>query len=209
MPKIQILAEAYFLEPNSSNRKHLVLASTPLVRSIIHRLNVPSHPCLSFEDLEGIGLLGLLESIDRYDPGRGASFMSYAYGRIHGAMVDYLRLVDVLPRRRRSAVAGPETGRSGGGFRSGRRAVRRGAGRSHPPPHHEPERSGGPAGGDLNRRRTPPPPTPPGIRRLQSTNQPRPPDPRSRRQGVAGTAIARPRPVNLTRTRRRASNGRR
>lgn len=105
MQDIQALAEQYHAVPTAENREAIVMASMPLVRSIISRLHIPSHPCLAFEDLQGVGLLGLIEALDRYDPERGVRFASFAYNRIRGAVIDYVRLVDVLPRYRRRDVS--------------------------------------------------------------------------------------------------------
>ena len=81
------------------------MAAVPLVRSIVGRLSIPDHPLASREDLENVGLLGLLQALDSYDTGRGTPFVSYAYGRIRGALVDYLRSIDALPRERRRLLA--------------------------------------------------------------------------------------------------------
>lgn len=82
-----------------------MLAAVPLVRSLIGRLSIPDHPLATREDLEDVGLLGLLQALDSYDPERGTPFVSYAYGRIRGALVDYLRSIDALPRERRRRLA--------------------------------------------------------------------------------------------------------
>lgn len=105
MRDIQALAEVYFGDPSPENREAIVMAAVPLVRSIIGRLRAPSHPCMSYEDMQGVGLLGLIEALDRYDPARGVRFASFAYSRIHGALIDFIRLVDVLPRYRRRNVS--------------------------------------------------------------------------------------------------------
>lgn len=81
------------------------MAAVPLVRSLIGRLSIPDHPLATREDLEDVGLLGLLQALDGYDPERGTPFISFAYGRIRGALVDYLRSIDALPRERRRMLA--------------------------------------------------------------------------------------------------------
>jgi len=50
-------------------------------------------------------MLGLLQALDGYDPERRTPFVSYSYGRVRGAVVDYLRSIDVLPRERRRRLA--------------------------------------------------------------------------------------------------------
>ncbi len=102
---LQRFAVQYIESPCEKNRSSVVSAAVPLVRSIVGRLSIPDHPLASREDLENVGLLGLLQALDSYDPTRGTPFVSYAYGRIRGALVDYLRSIDALPRERRRRLA--------------------------------------------------------------------------------------------------------
>lgn len=102
---LQQLAESHAKDPSPANRDAVVRAAVPFVRSLVARINVPYHPLASREDLENVGLLGLLQALDGYDPHRRTPFVSYAYGRIRGAVVDYLRSIDVLPRERRRRLA--------------------------------------------------------------------------------------------------------
>src|SRR5690554_63866 len=102
---LQRLAEQNASDPTPANREAVVLAAIPLVRSIIGRLSIPDHPLATREDLEDVAILGLLQALDGYDPARGTPFVSYSYGRIRGALVDYLRSIDALPRERRRRLA--------------------------------------------------------------------------------------------------------
>jgi RNA polymerase sigma factor for flagellar operon FliA len=74
------------------------------VRYLANRIasRLPAH--IDVEDLVQVGLVGLLQSADRYDPSRGVKFQTYANRRVEGAMLDYLRSLDWRPRsvRRRS-----------------------------------------------------------------------------------------------------------
>jgi len=102
---LQQLAVDYARDRSASNREAVVISAVPLVRSVVGRLNIPDHPLAAREDLENVGLLGLLQALNGYDPERGTPFVSYAYGRIRGALVDYLRSIDALPRERRRRLA--------------------------------------------------------------------------------------------------------
>ncbi|MGD0838006.1 MAG: FliA/WhiG family RNA polymerase sigma factor [Polyangia bacterium] len=55
-----------------------------------------------YDDLWSAGALALLEAARRYDPGKGASFATFAEHRVRGAMIDELRSMDHLPRRLRN-----------------------------------------------------------------------------------------------------------
>ncbi len=107
-PDLQAVVERYLADPTPLHREGAVLAGIPLVRSLIGKVTVPDHPLASAEDLESAGLVGLVEALDRYDPVHGATFMTYAYLRVRGAIVDYLRSLDVLSldKRKRVAAAG-------------------------------------------------------------------------------------------------------
>ncbi|TDI68822.1 MAG: FliA/WhiG family RNA polymerase sigma factor [Bacteroidetes bacterium] len=102
---LQSHAVTFVESPTEENRTAVVVAAVPLVRSIVGRLSIPDHPLASRDDLENAGLLGLLQALDSYDAERGTPFVSYAYGRIRGALVDYLRSIDALPRERRRRLA--------------------------------------------------------------------------------------------------------
>jgi len=100
---LQPLVESYLDEPTSANREAVVMAGLPLVRSIIGKVSVPDHVLASSEDLESVGIVGLLEALDNYDPEK-ARFATHAYRRIRGNIIDYLRSIDVLSREKRKKM---------------------------------------------------------------------------------------------------------
>ena len=104
-PDLQALVERYHADPTPLHREAAVLAGVPLVRSILGKVAVPDHPLARAEDLESAGLVGLVEALDGYDPGRGVRFMTFAYLRVRGSIVDYLRSLDVLSLDKRKRVA--------------------------------------------------------------------------------------------------------
>lgn len=102
---LQAAAEAYCAQPTPENRQAVAIAVLPLVRSLARRMVVPDHPLATREDMENAGMLGMLQALDSYNPERGTSFASFAYARIRGAFVDFLRTIDLLSRDRRRKVA--------------------------------------------------------------------------------------------------------
>jgi RNA polymerase sigma factor for flagellar operon FliA len=54
---------------------------------------------MEFDELVALGNAGLAEAASRYDPARGATFPTFAWYRIQGAIVDGLRRNTQLPRR--------------------------------------------------------------------------------------------------------------
>jgi RNA polymerase sigma factor FliA len=83
-------------------RQDLISEHMPIVRSIARRIHeqLPAH--VSEDDLYGAGVIGLLESVDRFDPSKGVLFRTYAQHRIRGAVLDSLRSLDWSPRQLRS-----------------------------------------------------------------------------------------------------------
>src|SRR5438876_144249 len=54
---------------------------------------------VEFEELVALGNLGLADAAKRFQPDRGASFSTFAWYRVQGAIVDGLRKQSNLPRR--------------------------------------------------------------------------------------------------------------
>jgi RNA polymerase sigma factor for flagellar operon FliA len=68
---------------------------------VLHQMSLPSNSILNTEDFLNIGILGLHEAIERYEPTRGVKFESYAIPRIRGIIQDELRKLDWLSRTAR------------------------------------------------------------------------------------------------------------
>ncbi|MDR5905796.1 RNA polymerase sigma factor FliA [Franzmannia qiaohouensis] len=78
----------------------------PLVRRQALALQVKLPASVELDDLIQAGMVGLLDCLNRFDAGQGASFATYASQRIRGAMIDELRSRDWVPRSvRRNARA--------------------------------------------------------------------------------------------------------
>jgi RNA polymerase sigma factor for flagellar operon FliA len=80
----------------ADEQKHL-MAYAPLVKRIVRQLNSQIAGAIDRDDMEQIGLMGLLEALRRYGAPDGA-FGSYASLRIRGAILDELRRQDWRPR---------------------------------------------------------------------------------------------------------------
>lgn len=99
------LALEYSKQPTQSNRDRVCLATEALVRSIIGRINRPQDDLADPDELYQVGMLAVLQALDKYDPSEGTRFSTFAYVRIRGAIIDYIRHLDPLPRNRRIKVA--------------------------------------------------------------------------------------------------------
>ncbi|MDO7977336.1 FliA/WhiG family RNA polymerase sigma factor [Oceanotoga sp. DSM 15011] len=76
----------------------------PKIKVIALNLMTNLPKSVELDDLIQEGVIGLLQSYERYDPKHGATFYTYAMTRIRGAMLDYLRKIDWLPKEVRHLV---------------------------------------------------------------------------------------------------------
>lgn len=102
---IEQAAAAFVADPTQSRRDDVALSMEPVIRSIISKLHLPSDELARPEELYQVGIIAVLQSLDQFDTGSGARFVTFAYARIRGEIIDYLRRLDPLPRRRRAKVA--------------------------------------------------------------------------------------------------------
>lgn len=98
---LQELAELYCENPTKGLRNAVISKSMPLIRSIIGKINIPDMPLTQKEDIESAGISGLLQAMDSYDCDRNIQFNTFVYYRIRGNIIDYLRKIDQLPRKKR------------------------------------------------------------------------------------------------------------
>jgi len=96
-------------EPCNPENSSFTPAQLKLVeeyRGLVHR--VVNDVCAQGEERQDdiqAGYLGLLDAAQKFDPGRDIKFGTYAYVRIHGAIIDQRRAEDFMPRSVRTANA--------------------------------------------------------------------------------------------------------
>lgn len=79
----------------------LVKKYMPLVSYHVQRIAVNLPRNVSRDDLHSLGLIGLYDALEKFDPTRDLKFDTYASFRIRGAILDGLRKEDWLPRNTR------------------------------------------------------------------------------------------------------------
>jgi RNA polymerase sigma factor for flagellar operon FliA len=89
--------KVYGLTRSQELRDRLIVRYAPLVKYVAGRLAMGLPPTIDVDDLTSYGVFGLINAIERYDPGRQVKFETYAIARIRGAMLDGLRASDWIP----------------------------------------------------------------------------------------------------------------
>lgn len=78
--------------------ENLIEEHSGLVTRIAYHLAARLPASVVVDDLIQVGMIGLLDASQQYDPSQGAAFTTYATIRIRGAMLDELRRNDWAPK---------------------------------------------------------------------------------------------------------------
>lgn len=79
-------------------RNYIVCKYAPLAKYVAGRLSIGMPPSVDFGDLVNCGIIGLLDAVEKFEPGKNVKFKTYAITRIRGAIYDELRTLDWVPR---------------------------------------------------------------------------------------------------------------
>ena len=79
-------------------RERLILQYAPLVKYVASRVATGLPASVDQADLVSYGMFGLIDALQKFEPGRGNKFETYAIPRIKGAIIDELRAMDWVPR---------------------------------------------------------------------------------------------------------------
>ena len=88
----------YKASPTDELRNILLERYLPLVKHVATRLSHSLPSFVDVDDLAGMGIFGLFDAVDRFDPEMGVKFKTYAMNRIRGSILDELRSLDWVPR---------------------------------------------------------------------------------------------------------------
>lgn len=85
------------------DRNQTIMQYMPLVHKVVHSINVKNRD-YDHEDMVNIGVIGLMDALNRYDESQKVPFENYAYIRIKGAIIDEVRKTSRVPRSRMSKL---------------------------------------------------------------------------------------------------------
>lgn len=93
-----------YIQDIKHKEDELAIAYLPAVKAMAFRLKERLPSSVDFSDLAAIGTEELIKLARRYDETLNDNFWGYAKKRVYGAMLDYLRTLDILSRASRKLV---------------------------------------------------------------------------------------------------------
>lgn len=112
------------LSPEARRRRdELVNKHQAIVPKIAANMRPAISQRVTLDELVSAGYQGLLRAAERFDPDRGFRFNTFAIPAIRGAIIDYLRNCDDVPRKRRQTAQRVIAARDEESQRLGRRAT--------------------------------------------------------------------------------------
>lgn len=86
-------------------KQRIVLENTPLVKKVASKIyfKLPRDAHIEFDELVNTGIIGLMKAIEKFDASK-AKFSTYAYIKIRGEILDYLRSLHIMPRSMREKI---------------------------------------------------------------------------------------------------------
>ncbi len=97
-----LLWDKYIKTKDSKLREQLIVEYSPLVKLVAGRLSMYLGNNIEYDDLVGFGVIGLIDSIDKFNTSLNVKFETYASIRIRGSIIDQIRKLDWIPRSLRS-----------------------------------------------------------------------------------------------------------
>lgn len=88
--------------PQNTSRQEIIKNFMPTIRYWAKHYHYQYHQVLEFEDLVMVGVIGLIDAMNKYKKDKKNQFKTYAEFRIRGEIIDELRKQDWMTRSERS-----------------------------------------------------------------------------------------------------------
>lgn len=88
--------------PQESSRQEIIKNFMPTIRYWAKHYHHQYHQVLDFEDLVMVGVIGLIDAMNKYQKDKKNQFKTYAEFRIRGEIIDELRKQDWMTRSERT-----------------------------------------------------------------------------------------------------------
>lgn len=92
----------YKTNKNVEIRNEIVLQYTGLVRRIVLRFKGSYSNFGQLDDMVNQGIIALIDAVEKFDPDLGNKFETFASLKIKGAIIDFMRKQDWVPRNQRN-----------------------------------------------------------------------------------------------------------
>ncbi len=90
------------INPQDSSRQEIIKNFMPTIRYWAKHFHYQYHQVLDFEDLVMVGVIGLIDAMNKYKKDKKNQFKTYAEFRIRGEIIDELRKQDWMTRSERT-----------------------------------------------------------------------------------------------------------
>lgn len=94
--------KVYKAEKTIEARNDIVLQYMDLVRKIVLRFRGSYNNFGQLDDMINQGIIALIDGVEKFDPELGNKFETFASLKIKGAVIDFMRKQDWVPRNQRS-----------------------------------------------------------------------------------------------------------
>lgn len=98
MSSVDVLWKEYKETGSKIAKDKLLMEYAQMVKYIAHRIAVNLPASVDRNDLISAGIMGLIKSVETFEPERGFKFETFAGHKIRGAILDELRGLDWVPR---------------------------------------------------------------------------------------------------------------
>jgi len=96
------LWQQYRESKSTEIRNEIVLQYTGLVKKIVLRFRGSYNNFGQMDDMVNQGMIALIDAVEKFDPGMGNKFETFATLKIRGTIIDFMRKQDWVPRSQRS-----------------------------------------------------------------------------------------------------------
>jgi RNA polymerase sigma factor for flagellar operon FliA len=90
------------INPQETSRQEIIKNFMPTIRYWAKHYHYQYHQVLEFEDLVMVGVIGLIDAMNKYKKDKKNQFKTYAEFRIRGEIIDELRKQDWMTRSERT-----------------------------------------------------------------------------------------------------------
>ncbi len=96
--------EPYLKAKSIETRNDIVLEYIDLVKKIVLRFRGSYNNFAGLDDMVNQGIIALIDAVEKFDPYMGNKFETFATLKVRGAIIDFMRKQDWIPRNQRNLV---------------------------------------------------------------------------------------------------------